>query len=127
MLASDKDALICDLAETYGIFNYRGLPVPLLATLASGLRDNSRIKQKISGVQAGQDTLLLAMAVDALNLLVWGKTKDGQKNRNRPKSIAQGLLQCPEKTEKEHIAVFDTPEEFEKALLKAKGGEYYGN
>lgn len=127
MLAADRDALICDLAETYGVFNYRHLPVRLLATLASGLRDTSRIKQKISGIQVGQDTLLLAMAVDALNLLVWTKTKDAEKNRNRPKSIAEGLLKHPAEAEKERIAVFNTPEEFEKALLKAKGGVHRGN
>lgn len=31
--------------------------------------------------------LLLGRAVDALNWLVWSKTKDGHKNRNRPKSV----------------------------------------
>ena len=31
--------------------------------------------------------LLLASAVDALNWLVWSKTKDGKKNRNHPKPI----------------------------------------
>lgn len=127
MLAADRDALICDLAETYGVFNYRGLPVPLLATLAAGLREDSRIKQKMSGVPVGQDTLLLAMAVDALNLLVWTKTKDAQHKRNQPKSITQKLLKRPEQIAKERIAAFHTPEEFERALAKAKGGEIYGN
>lgn len=32
-------------------------------------------------------TRLLGMQADALNLLWWAKTKDGQKNRNRPKSV----------------------------------------
>jgi hypothetical protein len=32
-------------------------------------------------------TLLLAEAVDALRTLAWMKTKDGQKNRNRPQPI----------------------------------------
>lgn len=127
MLAADKDALICDLAETYGVFNYRGLPVSLLATLASGLGENSRIKRKMSGVPVGQDTLLLAMAVDALNLLVWTKTKDAQHRRNQPKSIAQQLLKRPEQCARERFAAFNTPEEFERALAKAKGGEHHGN
>ena len=30
---------------------------------------------------------LLASAVDALRWLVWSKTKDGEKNRNRPKPV----------------------------------------
>jgi hypothetical protein len=127
MLATDKDALICDLAETYKVFNYQGLPVSLLATLASGLRDNSRIKQKMSGMQVGQDTLLLAMTVDALNMLVWMKTKDAQHKRNAPKSITKKLMRQSEHTDKEPIAAFNTSAEFEKALAKAKGGETYGN
>lgn len=127
MLATDRDALVCDLAETYGVLDYRGLPVPLLAALASGLRENSRIRQKMSGISVGQDTLLLAMAVDALNFLAWTKTKNAQHNRNQPKSIAQRLLKRPEPIAKERIAAFNTPEEFEEALLKAKGGEQHGN
>lgn len=30
---------------------------------------------------------LLAESVDSLRMLLWAKTKDGQKNRNRPKPI----------------------------------------
>ena len=33
MIASSEDALVCDMAETYGVFDYRALPVPLLAKL----------------------------------------------------------------------------------------------
>lgn len=48
MLSTDREAVICDMAETYGVFDYKTLPVPLLATLACGLRDNSRIKMRIA-------------------------------------------------------------------------------
>lgn len=48
MIVTDEDSLICDLAETYHVFNYRELPVKLLATLSVGLRADSRIKLKIS-------------------------------------------------------------------------------
>ena len=33
------------------------------------------------------DRTLAAMAVNALNILVWQRSKDGQKNRKRPKLI----------------------------------------
>lgn len=33
------------------------------------------------------DRTLAAMAVNALNVLVWQRTKDGQKNRNRPTMV----------------------------------------
>lgn len=126
MLAADRDALICDLAETYGVFDYRGLPVSLLATLASGLRDDSRIKLKLAGSPVRQDTLLLALAVDALHFLAWTKTKNAQRGRSQPKSIAQALLRPPEPA-RDRIAVFDSPASFEAALAKAKEGEPNGN
>ena len=78
MIATDNDALICDMAETYKVFDLRALPVPMLATLAAGLRDDSRIKIKLSGARAATDTLLLASIADALNFLAWAKTKAAQ-------------------------------------------------
>lgn len=39
--------------------------------------------------------LLLGAAVDALHLLVWGKTKDGQKGRSRPEPVVNRLLGVP--------------------------------
>jgi len=48
MIHTDEDALICDLAETYHIFNYRELPPSLAATLSVGLKDDSRIKKEVA-------------------------------------------------------------------------------
>lgn len=55
MLAADRDALICDLAETYRVLDYRALPVELLATLAAGLRPDARIWQKIAALREEQE------------------------------------------------------------------------
>jgi Family of unknown function (DUF5361) len=42
--------------------------------------------------------MLLASAVDALHWLQWVKTKDGAKNRNRPKPIPRpGYIEKPRK------------------------------
>lgn len=43
MISIDRDALLCDLAETYHIYSMRGLPARTLAVLAFGLRADSRI------------------------------------------------------------------------------------
>ena len=110
MIATDEEALICDLAETYGIFDYRALPLKLVATLSVGLRENSRIKMKLSGVKTSTDTMLLASAVDRLSLLVWAKTEDAQNNVNRPKSILSILTGIEEESE---IVTFNTAEDFE--------------
>ena len=48
MIKTDEDALICDLAETYQIYDYKSLPAYMVATFSVGLRENSRIKMKLS-------------------------------------------------------------------------------
>ena len=115
MIALDEEALICDLAETYGIFEYKALPISLVATLSVGLRGNSRIKMKLNGMKIPTDTLLLASSVDKLALLVWSKTEDGQNGMNRPKSIVEILTGIQKDGD---IVTFDTAEEFEEAREK---------
>ena len=119
MNAADKDALLCDLAETYGIFDMRALPVSTLAVLACGLSADSRIKRKLVGVKATTNTLLLACAVDRLSTLAWMQSKDGAKNRNRPASILKSLLK--ERTE-DTLTGFDSPEAFMTARARIIGG-----
>lgn len=92
MLNADEEALICDLAETYHIFNYREMSPILVATLAVGLRENSRIKIKMNDTKTSYLNLLLASILDDLNTLVWFKTEDAQHGRNRPQSILSTLL-----------------------------------
>ena len=123
MLAVDRTALICDLAETYGILDYKVLPVETLAALSVGLRENSRIKMKLSGAKAQPDFLLLAAAVDRLSLLVWSKTKDAEKGRKRPKSLVEVLNG---KKKESDVMAFNTSEEWERAKAKIIG-ENYGN
>lgn len=47
MLALDEEALICDLAQCYGILDHEALPPWKLAVLAKGLGPESRIKQAV--------------------------------------------------------------------------------
>ena len=120
MIATDEEALICDLAETYQIFDYRSLPLSRVAIFAVGLRGNSRIKMKMRGLKYPLETLLLASAVDRLSVLVWQKTKDAKDGINLPESILSRLLGLEESRETE---VFDTPEDFERRREEIlKGG-----
>ena len=116
MVRTDEDALICDLAETYHILNYKALPAMLVASLVVGLRDDSRIKMKISGAKAPTEIILLASAVDRLSMLVWAKTKDAEKGRNRPKSLLD--IMYPKET---NNTTYKTGEEFEKARKELLG------
>lgn len=89
MIAADEDALICDLAETYRVYDYRSLPVRQAAILAWGLSEDSRIKRRLIGAKARQDTLLLAAIMDRLSMLVWLHTEDGAKGKNRPQLLLE--------------------------------------
>lgn len=127
MISLDEDALICDLAETYQIYDYKQLPLNEVAVFAYGLRDNSRIKQIMSDQIVPLETTLLASIVDRLSLSLWLQTKDGQKGVNRPASIADQLIKRDksENDEKDYL-VFESGEDFEnyrKALLAKTGGE----
>lgn len=114
MLRLDRDALICDFAETYHIYDLKALPVQTVALLACGLREDSRIKQKINGTHVPVNTLLLAHIVDRLGILIWQRTKDGQHGRNKPESIAEQLLNTG-KRNLNKVDAFESPEEFEEA------------
>lgn len=123
MLTTDEDALVCDLAETYHVFDYRSMSVQLVAALAAGLSDDSRVKRKIAGMPIALNTLLLARAVDHLAFLAWAKTKDAESGRNHPKSVVSLLMgREPESGDYE---VFDSAEAFEAARkqILEKGGE----
>lgn len=112
MLREGRDELTCDLAETYQIFDMRSYPVSLIATLAAGLQETSRINMKMAGQRLTTTDSLLAIIYDKLNWLCWAKTEDAQHKKNRPKSLFM-LLTTDEK-EDESATGFDSPEEFEK-------------
>lgn len=118
MIATDEDALICDLAETYGILDYKALPVTKVALFSVGLRNNSRIKLKLQDTEYSMETLLLAAMVDKLSILVWSKTKEAQKGTGRPESIVTKML-----GEKKEIMSFNTVDDYEREKTRIlKGG-----
>lgn len=127
MIKVDEHALICDLAETYQIYDYRIMPPSRVAIFAVGLRESSRIKMKLAGLKVDVQTILQAATVDRLSTLVWQQSADGQKNKNRPKSILETMLN--QETESE-ISTFTTGEEFEeerKRILAEGGIEWQQN
>ena len=126
MIQTDKDALICDLAETYHIYDYRKLPPTQVAIFAIGLKDDSRIKMKMSGQLVPMETLLLAGILDRLSILLWRQTKDGQKGRNMPTMVLDTLV--AKKSKDSDVIVFSSGEDYEKtrnAILtnSHRGGE----
>lgn len=121
MLAADEDALVCDLAETYQITDWRALPVQTVAALACGLSPDSRIKMALTDAPATTQDLLLAAMVDRLSLLAWGQTTDAAKGRNRPQMLVD-LLTKDQGESRGDLEAYNTPDEFEAARRRIMNG-----
>lgn len=94
--------LVCDFAEYYQIFDIYSQDCGLIATLAAGLRQDSRTKSRLLGLEAPLSTVLLAAAVDRLSLLLW---KD-------PPMVLESLLKKDKKAEK--VQGFDSVDDFRR-------------
>lgn len=86
-----KEELICDLAQYYGIYDLTTYPVSFIATLSFGLPQESRVMLKLSDQKVDPKTMILAAIYDSLAALLWSRSKDGQKGRNRPKLLVDSL------------------------------------
>lgn len=126
MLATDADALTCDMAETYGVLDWHTLPLPTAAVLAAGLRETSRIRMKMSGAKADPETMLLASITDRVGLLVWQNTEDARHGRGCPPSVFN-LLMGIESGQSGPVTGYATPEEYEAARARILGGEHNGH
>lgn len=121
MLSVDETAVICDLAETYNIYNYKELPCSRVALFAIGLRENSRIKIKMSNMKYSLETTMMAAILDRLSILIWFNSEDGRKGINKPTMITE-RMNITKDSDKDVVA-FDTPEEYEqyRQLILEKG------
>lgn len=120
MIALDEDSLICDLAETYNIYDYKQLPLDKVAVFSCGLRENSRIKMKISGFKVPLDTLILASISDTSRLLYWSKSKDAKSGNNKPPSLVSAIQGSEQETKNE--MTFISGKDFERARKEIIGG-----
>ena len=89
MLKADRDALLCDLAEVYHIYDMRALPTLTLAALSVGLRDDSRIKMKLAGMTYVSPLILLSAIADNLALFRYSMTA---KKGSNPPDLYMDLL-----------------------------------
>lgn len=115
MLGSEEDAFICDMAEVYHIYDLERYPVTLIATLLTGLREDSRTIMSLTGRKLSLKETVDVLTYDAINLILWSKTKDGQNNVNRPKRLMDILTS---KEEKEEVASFESGEDLLAAFNK---------
>lgn len=113
MLRADRDALVCDLAETYGVLDYRSLPTQLVATLAAGLGDNSRSKMKLLGRKATRMETLLAAAVDRLSRIAWLLSFVCPTQGEPPKSVLNAILGEAKDAASMDVQVYASAEDFD--------------
>lgn len=116
MFLIDKDAVLCDLAETYHIYSIEELPISKVALFACGLRDSSRIKLKITGLKVPLETLLLSQILDDFNNYLYSMTKDSKSGINRPQSLTNKLIE--KVSEDKEYELFENSEEFNKQWRK---------
>lgn len=81
--------MICDLAQTYHVYDYKALPVPLLVTLFCGLGPDSRIARKAAGLPVSLSLLVHAAILDKLASLVHVYEKKGSPE---PRSLLAVLM-----------------------------------
>ena len=95
------------MAETYHIYNYRAVDPKTLTVLIQGLGPNTRLGQKIAGINAPLDTILLAVLVDDFNALLNGFAK----NPKKVESIAKDLI-----TKKQRFEGFSNPDDLKNKI-----------
>lgn len=113
IIANGEDDFVCDMAETYGILNYKELSPMLVATLCCGLPDESRTKKRISKQKYSLTEMLMFLLIDGVNILIWQRSKDGSKGRNKPESLYQKMLGIDKKA-KDELEAFTSVDDFEK-------------
>lgn len=126
MLATDRDALLCDLAEVYHIFDFHALPVITLAALSVGLRDDSRIKMKMAGINYVPPVVILAAISDNLAALRYSLT--AKKGDQKPKMFGDLMTKKIERnpvrrTEAYNRTLAKIMADVQKRIDKVKGGE----
>ena len=115
-----EEELICDMAETYHVLNWRELPLKTAAILASGLHQESRSMRKLTGQKLSSLEYIQLAILDELRLLVYSRTEDAKTGKNKPKSLLMKMLRQEEQPK---TLSFRTPEEFEARMQKIIKGD----
>ena len=121
MMNIDKNALLCDLAETYHIYDYRSLPLHMVGIFACGLREDSRIMMKVMGVKVNTIQTLLTLIADNTRLIAWLQSSDGEKGINRPKPLL--AMMSEEEYSENNIETFENGQQFDDEWNRLTGGE----
>lgn len=112
--------MVCDLAETYNIYNYEQLPVERVAVFVCGLRDNARVWQKLG--KNNIDRELLVLIYDKLNWIAWTNTEAAHNGEAPPPRLFDKLFNIEQQEPDDETVKFDSPEDFKTAWERIKNG-----
>ncbi len=115
MIKLDKNALICDFAETYRIYDLWALPARYVSILAVGLKNSSRIKISKSDTSIEFKELLLASILDNLAMINYKLSDQAEP----PESITAKLLDIEDEASS---VVFGSIEDYRLARKKIING-----
>lgn len=124
-IQTDEDALICDFAETYQIYDWRSLPGRYAATLAAGLRPTARVVMKQADVTAEINSALLARITDQLSGITYMMSR---KHAQKPQFIMDQIIHADKAAQAKKTDTykhFATPEEYEAAWSRIAGGKHH--
>ena len=111
-----EDALICDFAQFYHIYDIDSLDVRTAAILMSGLPKESRLVKELTGNKPDQETLLMASILDTARSIEYAVFQAHSKKKlKRPQSVVKKLLGIDTEDEQKHhydVRGFETAEEF---------------
>lgn len=105
--------MICDLAETYRIYDWRQVPIKLLGIYAAGLRWDSRVMMERMGEDFSLDTLMTASIADSLRGIIYGLFS--KKGSEKPNSFVEALTR--KKEQKAEVA-FRSGDDFMEARAR---------
>lgn len=111
--------MICDLAETYHIYNYEQLPVEKVAVFVCGLREKARVWQKFG--QHDFDRELLTLIYDKINWIAWTKTESAHNGQAPPDLLFPKLFPDIKKNNDDTVG-FKSAEDFNKEWEKIANG-----
>lgn len=117
MRAVHEDALICDFAQYYHIYDLDSVDVRTAATLACGLPADSRTLKEKTGKNIGLDIILQASILDTARSIEYAVFQSHTKKKlQRPQPVLKKLLGTEkEDSKKDEVRGFRTAEEFEAA------------
>ena len=112
MLHADREALLCDFAEYYHVYDLQALPLLTVAALAVGLRGDSRIEMKLAGLKEVPQTFMNAMIADKLTLIHYYLTAD---QTTPTPTLFRDVMFADTKTNSNTWGGYDSVDEFEAA------------